>query len=75
MAHLVQVVRVCDDELPAAEVEHVELDQVDPRLDGCTERAQRVLGGERRCPPVADPERTSVASLERDHGEPGRVGR
>ncbi len=63
-----------DHDLSARDREHVELDEVDASRDGCPKPGQRVLGCERGGPFVADDERATVASLERDHGA-GRVGR
>ena len=55
-------------------LDHVELDEVDARLERSTERRERVLGGERRGAPVSDPQRAALSPLERDHGV-GLVGR
>ena len=65
---------VRDDETAVGDLDHVELDEVDARLDRGAEGTQRVLGRERRSTPVADAKWTSVPALERDHGV-GLVGR
>jgi hypothetical protein len=62
-----------DHESPAV-ADHVELDDIDTRFDRSAERRERVLGCERRCPAVADTERTRASSFKRDHGL-GLVGR
>ena len=55
MADLGKVVRVREHERPVREVEHVELDRVDTACERGLERAQRVLGRDRRRAAVADP--------------------
>ena len=64
---LVEVVRVGEDERAPAEVEHVELDQVDPCRDRSAERAQRVLRRERRGAAVPDPEHAVLRAAQLDH--------
>ena len=64
VAHLVQVVRVREDERAAGEVEHVELDRVDARRERDLERAQRVLGRERGRAAVADPDQRAVSAQQ-----------
>ena len=65
---------VPDHERAVTERDHVELDEVDARLERRAERADRVLGREGGGPAMADPQRPSRAALQRDHGT-GRVGR
>jgi len=55
VSHLFQVAGVRNHEGPARQVEHVELDQVDARLDRSAEGADGVLRGEERRAAVADP--------------------
>ena len=74
VAHLVEIVRVRDQQLAVAQGEHVELDEIDARLECGAKRRERVLRCERRRSAMPDPKRSAVASLERDHGA-GRVGR
>jgi hypothetical protein len=74
VAHLVEIVRVGDDELASLELEDVELDEIDPGGERGPKRDQGVLGRESRRSAMPDPERASVAALERDHGS-GLVGR
>ena len=66
--------RMRHDELAPRRRHHVELDEVDTRLERQSERGERVRGAERRGAPVTDPQRAPVAPLERDHGS-GLVGR
>jgi len=49
----------------------VEFDEVDAGLDRGAKRGQRVLGGQRRRTPVANPA-GSVIALERRNGRVGR---
>jgi hypothetical protein len=72
VTHLVEIVRVGDDKLAVIELDHVELDQVDPRLERRSKGAQRVLRRECGRTAVPDPERSSLAPNERDHGLVGR---
>ena len=74
VSHFVEIVRVHDDELPVAQREHVELDQIDADGMSRAKRRECVLRSDRRRPAVADQERSPLPSLERDHGA-GRVGR
>ena len=62
MAHLVEVVGVCEHERALPEVEDIEFDQVDAYLDRCPERAQGVLGRKSRRTTMADPQRTALAT-------------
>ena len=74
VAHLVEVVGVSQDEGAAWEVEHVELDEVDPVLDGGTERGDRVLRRDVGRAAMPDPEhRRAVRSPELDHAAPRRT--
>ena len=72
VADLVEVVGMRDHERPARQVEHVELDRVDARVDGGLERAQRVLGRKRRRAAVPHPERPVAVAAQPDHGRVGR---
>ena len=65
---------VRDHEAAVSPRDDVELDEVDPGRDGGAKRLERVLGRERLRAAMADPERPSVATFERDHGA-GLVGR
>ena len=62
-------------ERPAEQVEHVELDQVDSHGDRGPERAQGVLGRERRRAAMPDAENAAGGAMELDHEAPRAAGR
>ena len=56
-----------EDEGPLVEVEHVELDQVDARVDRGAESAQGVLRRERRGAAVPDTKNPALVPAQVDH--------
>ena len=70
VAHLVEPVRVGQDERPARKIEDVELDEVDTVRDRLAKGAERVLRGEVRGSAMTDPEHRAVAAAEIDHAVP-----
>jgi hypothetical protein len=66
MAHLVEMIRVCEHERAPRQVDDVELDQMHSRREGRAERAQRVLRCEGGSAAVTDAQRTVCAAVEVD---------
>ncbi len=67
VAHLVQMIGVSDDQGPAEEIQHVELDQIDSGVDCSPKRFERVLGRKRRGTAMTDPQIRLAVASELDH--------
>ena len=69
MAHLVEMIRVCNHERAPRQVEHVELDQMHPGARAARNGAERVLRAQSGRAAVTDAQRTVCAAVEVASGQ------